>query len=208
MKLKAVATLCTRAKKLYLADGQDGIQWLGDGSSYYSLAGLPKLDEDTLKKVLDIPSHISKKMYYENKPLPVNIWALDGYETENEVNIYGFAILRNGDTYVPINCSGGAVFIDMKYLKPVEADREPIKIIEYNEHNRTYILITSGLEVQAILDPIDFVTEDFCVKFDHFAKSCRTALAVQKIKTTNAHIDIETGEIIEAEEQQDADLAV
>ena len=55
MKFSKIAALAKREKTAILMRDADGMQWLGTGSAFYLLDGMPPLDSDTVLTVMGVP---------------------------------------------------------------------------------------------------------------------------------------------------------
>ena len=68
MKLKKVASLCSKTKIFCLYDREESdgevSQWLGDSSAIYPITGLPYMDEENIYSMFDISAKQQEKIIF------------------------------------------------------------------------------------------------------------------------------------------------
>lgn len=74
MKLKKVASLCSKTKIFCLYDreesGGEVSQWLGDSSAIYPITGLPYMDEENIYSMFDISAKQQEKIIFRHQHAP------------------------------------------------------------------------------------------------------------------------------------------
>lgn len=134
MKLKKISSLCNKNKRYILYDKMDSTgkitQWLGDGNAAYPLDGLPLLNEDSLCRMFDISEKQRDNIYFDHAEWRdiINVEDTDPDETKAEEMELG--IVRNGRQQVPLMGRDGIVFIDGKYLSPLEDEIDMLMLFE------------------------------------------------------------------------------
>ena len=77
MKLKKVASLCSKTKIFCLYDreesGGEVSQWLGDSSAIYPITGLPYMDEENIYSMFDISAKQQEKIIFRHQHAPEGI---------------------------------------------------------------------------------------------------------------------------------------
>lgn len=181
MKLKKISAICAKSKTYCLLDKIDTAgqitQWLGDGSAAYPLDGLPLLDGDSLCKMFDISGERREKtrVIQDKMPERLNAEDIDTHELPVEPGEIGIA---DGEMeLLPIMTREGAVFIQKKYLSPLEDEAATLGFCQRRTRDgQVYIAVKAGLLLRAIIYPVDVVNEKFMDKLEGMVRQCRRAL--------------------------------
>ena len=124
MKLKKVAALCSSANAFCLFDRIDGdgvvTQWLGDGCCAFPLHGLPVLSEPELYRMFDVSEKKQDKIYFNHSALPEGLNVEDWCRSEVRAEDMDVTISSGGKVLMPLRFPGGLLFIQSKYLGPLE----------------------------------------------------------------------------------------
>ena len=124
MKLKKVAALCGSANAFCLFDRVDGdgvvTQWLGDGCCAFPLHGLPVLSEPELYRMFDVSEKKQDKIYFNHSALPEGLNVEDWCRSEVRAEDMDVTISSGGKVLMPLRFPGGLLFIQSKYLGPLE----------------------------------------------------------------------------------------
>lgn len=181
MKLKKIAALCNKTKNFALYDESDSAgkvsQWLGDGSAAYPLHGLPLLDEDSLCKMFDITEKKRAGLYFTRRDWGegVNVEDTDPGETALEEMELG--VICMGRELIPLMGREGIIFIDSKYLAPLEEEMGMLRMFERKTaDNRTYIAVKAGLLIRAVISPVEAVNDKFINQLYDMLRECKRAL--------------------------------
>lgn len=183
MKIKAIVSICKKAKAFRLFDNceENGLQWLGDGNAVYPLLKMPPLNEKNLFAVFDIPEKQQNKMYVTNDALPENIDFRDAVECENILTPGEMDIGYAGRVLRPLHTSQGLTFIDTKYLDPLTDYEDMLELYERTDRSgNLYIAVKSGFMLVAVILPFYAIKERFITQLRTFTRDCETAYEIQQ----------------------------
>ena len=186
MKLKKVAALCAKQGAFYLFDelGEGGElirQWLGDGRSAYPLSGLPVLYEENLCAMFDITEKKQKKCFFTRKPMPESLDVADYTSGELALNDEWPTVEHNGYVIKPLSASDDMLFIQTAYLAPLEDMADYLRFYERVDNTgQKYIVAKNGMEIAAIIMPLDTIKLGFVEKLEALAYKCRVAVERQE----------------------------
>ncbi len=155
MKIQKIQQLCKSAKRIVLYNDEDqGIQWISDGYCVFPLFNLPKLDEQSVYTLFDIPEDKRGKIYYsEEDELPRSLCYEDFYEGENVVKPEQFGIVAYGRSLEVIRGAEGATLYDKKYLSVFDDD---VMLFERLRSNGSpYIVAKEGMFVAGVIMPFE-----------------------------------------------------
>lgn len=155
MKIQKIQALCKSAKRIMIVnDSKLGIQWLSDGSAIYPLFKLPRLSEENIFAMFDIPEDKQGKIYYDERDrLPVSLDFSDTSEGEQLVTLEPFGITAYGRSLEVIRGSCGAMLIDKKYLAPFD---DGVQLYErVRIHGTPYIVAKEGMFIAGIILPFE-----------------------------------------------------
>ena len=186
MKLKKVAALCAKQGAFYLFDelGEGGElirQWLGDGRSAYPLSGLPVLYEENLCAMFDITEKKQKKCFFTRKPMPESLDVADYTSGELALNDEWPTVEHNGYVIKPLSASDDMLFIQTAYLAQLEDMADYLRFYERVDNTgQKYIVAKNGMEIAAIIMPLDTIKLGFVEKLEALAYKCRVAVERQE----------------------------
>ena len=155
MKIQKIQALCKSAKRIMIInDSKLGIQWLSDGTAIYPLFKLPRLSEENIFAMFDIPADKQGKIYYDERDrLPETLDFGDTAEGEQLVNLEPFGITAYGRGLEVFRGSEGAMLVDKKYLAPFDDS------VAYYERvrrgGRPYIVAKEGMFISGIILPFE-----------------------------------------------------
>ena len=181
MKLKKVAALCSQSGIFYLYDqidenGEVVCQWLGDGCAAYPITGLPYMDTDNICAMFDIPEKKQEKMIFRHTPAPVDINWEDTDTEEWKIDDPRLCVRHEGREMLPLRTTAGLTFIQEKYLAPLD-NLDYMNLYERrSKSGGVYIVAKIGMMVQAVIMPMDVVTDDLVDRLDELTRMCRSAL--------------------------------
>lgn len=188
MKLKKVVALCNKAKCFVLFDKIDSTgeitQWLGDGSAFYPLNGLPILDKETLFAVFDIPEKQQGEISVIRKEMPDALNVDDTDPTERAAQEGEISLLWYGSELQPLSTSKGITFIQRKYLDPLDDVMGMIRLFErVTADGQPYIVAKAGLLLAAVIMPYTAAKEPFVTQLETMARESRRILTLQEQKS-------------------------
>lgn len=100
MKLKKVASLCSKTKIFCLYDreesGGEVSQWLGDSSAIYPITGLPYMDEENIYSMFDISAKQQEKIIFRHQHAPEGINISDTDPTEHRIDEESLSLVYDG----------------------------------------------------------------------------------------------------------------
>jgi len=185
VKLKKVAALCAKTGAFYLFDemGESGElirQWLGDGRSAYPLSGLPVLGESNLCAMFDISDKKRKKCFLARKPMPESLNVEDYAKGERVLYDEWPTVEHNGYVVKPLSAGDSIVFVQTDYLSPLEDMADYLRFYErVDDTGQAYIVAKNGMEIAAVIMPVDTIKLGFVEKLEALARKCRVMLEAQ-----------------------------
>lgn len=182
MKIKQIASICKNSKSIKLYVDSNETQWLGDGGSLYPLHNVMELDEKTIYAIFDITEKQQEKIYFNviDTLDNINLEHIDKYETQLEPS--HFEIHYAGKVLQPLLTSLGIIFIDTKYLAPLEDDVELFERI--SEVGTQYIVAKLGFMIVAVIMPTNVISESLVEKLFDVARQCKIALENNESRET------------------------
>ena len=186
MKLKKVAAICAKQGAYYLFDeveesGELIRQWLGDGRSAYPLSGLPVLGEENLCAMFDITEKRRKKCVLARKPMPDSLDVEDYAKGERALYDEWPTVEHNGYVVKPLSTNDDMLFIQIAYLSPLEDMADYLRFYErVDATGQKYIVAKNGMEIAAVIMPVDTIKMGFVEKLEALAHKCRVAVEKQE----------------------------
>jgi len=188
--------------------GEIACQWLGDGNAAYPLMGLPYMDLENICTMFDIPEKKQDKLIMRQEDANSHITWGDTDPTERQLEDSMLHLRYEGRELLPLRTSAGIVFIQEKYLAPLD-DMEYMQLYERRAgDNGVYIVAKVGMVVQAVIMPMDVVSKDLIERMEELTDLCRMALTkknfmrgereraeVDRDQSTLFQVDESTGEI-------------
>ena len=186
MKLKKVASICSKTKIFCLYDreesGGEVSQWLGDSSAIYPITGLPYMDEENIYSMFDISAKQQEKIIFRHQRAPEGINLSDTDQTEHRIDEESLSLVYDGGVLKPLQTRNGISFIQNKYLSPLEDVIDMVQLYERETpQGMTYIVAKTGLFVAAVIMPYNVINEKFVYHLSALARQCSRALAEKKI---------------------------
>lgn len=186
MKLKKVAALCIRQEAFHLFDevtegGELIRQWLGNGYAIYPLSGLPVLDESNLCAMFDVSDKKRKKCFFSRKPMPESLNVEDYARGERTLYDEWPTVEHNGYVVKPLSTGDSIVFVQTAFLSPLEDMADYLRFYErVDDTGQTYIVAKNGMEIAAVIMPVDTIKLGFVEKLEALAHKCRVTLEKQE----------------------------
>lgn len=180
MKLKKVASLCSKTKIFCLYDreesGGEVSQWLGDSSAIYPITGLPYMDEENIYSMFDISAKQQEKIIFRHQHAPEGINISDTDPTEHRIDEESLSLVYDGGVLKPLQTRNGISFIQNKYLSPLEDVIDMVQLYERETpQGMTYIVAKTGLFVAAVIMPYNVINEKFVYHLSALARQCSRA---------------------------------
>lgn len=207
MKLKAIAAIFKRNKRLNILVMPNGAQWITNGFAMYSMSGMPELTPAMVLKIFDIPEDKQGEWACEVKPMPENMREIctNGfYTTESLLEPKKATIEYGGVTYSLLRNNNDIIAIDEKYLKPLYDDMEYMQFYKREFPNKCgfAIVCQNALELEAVIMPI-VLAEEMAKELLEIGKYYNSARYkaisenMRKSVTQSIPIDPETGEVLD-----------
>lgn len=187
MKIKKIAALCSRAGTFRLYDKVDQVgvvtQWLGDGNAIYPLLGAPMLDENSLCAVFDITEKKKENLSILHEEMPQTVNTNDMFRGDFHMDTGRVSICYDGATILPLRAKDGIVFIQEKYLEPLEDEGDLLELYERKFPNgEPYVAVKAGMMLRAIICTYK-VNGEFASLLETIAHGCRKGLEKNSPKT-------------------------
>lgn len=181
MKLKRIAALCQKSKRYILCNIIDSAgtitQWLGDNNAAYPLHGLPQLDRDSLCKMFDISEKQKDNVYIGLEEMPKGINTKDTDPAERPVEEERLGFIHYGKELILLKTQEGIVFIQEKYLSPLEDELDALVFYERKkETGQVYIAVKAGLMLRAVIMPCEVVNLPFIDQLEKILRECKRVL--------------------------------
>ena len=157
MKLKKVAALCNSVSIYRLYDhldknSGDVTQWLGDGGAIYPLDGLPLLSEQELYRMFDVPEKKQGKSYFGKEAIPEELNVNDWCYGEKLAEDMGVTITYNGTALLPLRYADGILYIQSKYMSPLEDQADFLQLYVRRMQNGTpYVAAKAGMLITGVI---------------------------------------------------------
>ncbi len=155
MKIQKIQSLCKSAKRIIIFnDADEGIQWISDGYCLFPLLNLPRLTEDNIYALFDIPEDKRGKIFFEEREeLPKSLCFEDYFEGECAVKPEAFGIVAYGRALEIIRGAEGAILYDKKYFSVFDDD--VILFERLRPAGSPYIVAKEGMFVAGVIMPFD-----------------------------------------------------
>lgn len=177
MKLKKISQLCNKQKAYIIYDkptrNGDATQWLGDGCAAYPLDGLPLLDTDSLCRMFDISKEQRDKMLIQQTAKPDGVCMDDAGPEECKAERMEPGIVRGGREFIPLMTRAGIVFIQKKYLAPLDDEGVMLEFYERRTPGgQIYIAIKTGMLCRGLVFPVEIVDDKFVHQLEDMQREC------------------------------------
>ena len=126
--------------------------------------------------MFDIPEKKREKLIFRHDPAPVSVNWDDTAQAERKIDDPKLCVRWEGREMLPLRTSAGITFIQEKYLAPLD-NLDYVNLYERrSESGGLYIAAKVGLMIQAVIMPMDVITDDFVDKLDELTRMCRPAM--------------------------------
>lgn len=166
MKLKAIAKLCKSNKFIYTVDETEDSFWLGNGKAIYLISGLPKMTNEHLMVMFEVPEKDKPKYHFSNNSkFTSQLDRRDIIESESIAERLEVTIQYCGYELYPLKTETGLVCIESDYLKPLADAEQGFELyLRYTDKCKPYIVAKEGMFIKAVILPCNVVEKFFCQK--------------------------------------------
>lgn len=181
MKLKKVAAICGKTGIFQLIDqveenGEIVCQWLGDAAAFYPISGLPYMGMDNICAMFDVPEKKREKLLFRHGNATDSINWEDTDAGERQLDEPKLCVRHGGREMLLLRTSEGVTFIQEKYLEPLD-NLDYLRLYERKiKGGGLYIVAKIGMVIQAVIMPMDVLTDSFVDNLDELTRMCRAAL--------------------------------
>ncbi len=195
MKLKRVGAICSASGNYYLtnqknAAGDIVYQWLGDGYAAYPLAGLPLMDTENICTMFDITDKKREKLVMHMTDAPETMNWDDTDRLERQLAEPKLCVRYDGRDILPLETSEGVVFIQEKYLAPLDSLEYMQPFERRSTGGRLYIAAKIEMLIQAVIMPMNLPDKSFMNLLNNLTSQCRDTMR----RRETLHIVREGGE--------------
>lgn len=182
MKIKKIAAMCKRKKRVIIYERKTGSgtvqQYIGDESAAYPVYGIPRMSKENLMTIFDIPVNEWETWFVSVYEMPEELNAMDTDSGERLTVSSWWPVTYGGKVLIPMGTrSGGIVFLEESYLDPLSDCKGGVECYERkDDRGKIYIAVKSGLYLQAIITPVDLLSEDFVSIAQDFGCRCEKEL--------------------------------
>lgn len=170
---KKVASICKKSKSMLLATSKDNTQWVGQGSAFYSIAGLPQMTVPEVMNALDYTDD-EKAKFTEMAPIDLDKNISDAYSEEilaDEIK----AVYHNAVKYLMVKAGGRVILINSEYLIPVKHEAQTGYYVRLKENGDAFLCIKVGMLAEAIVMDSCFTESEIRALIDGM-KSIETSI--------------------------------
>lgn len=183
MKIKKIAAICSREGVFHLASKTDreGVvtQWLGDGGAFYPLLGAPVLDEAGLCAMFDITGKKRESTIVRCDEMSKRLNVDDLNPEDIRLTPEELSICYHNATIIPLRGTAGTLYIQEKYLEPLDDEKKLLELFSRTANGRTYVVVKAGMMVRGVIGPY-LVSQGLADKLDAIAWACKEELIRQK----------------------------
>ena len=211
MKIKSIAAICKKGKQVVLYNRYESggtlQQYIGDGMTAYPVSGLPKLDEESILTIFDVPEKQREDWFVRVRDVPEGINFEDTDANEKMIERDNLSIIFSGHTLKPLQTRRGLVFIESRYLSPVSDVLDVLELYERITSGGTpYIVAKAGILLQAVIMPFDVINQQFVESLQRLTEQCAVSLSLRQQEAERAkaaepeqyslNVDPETSEVV------------
>ena len=156
MKLKTIASIFNRNKRLIIHTAQNGEQWISNGIAAYSLNGMPQLTPEIVLRIFDVPADKQAKWLCEECDLPSVISFADATDGEVEIEPLKINIERFGINYwlFPNPNKQRIYSFNEDFIKPLLDEPDYLTYYKRETVSGGFVLACKiGMELKAIIAP-------------------------------------------------------
>ena len=161
MIIKNLAARCRKRKRIDIfSDKARDIQWIGDGSAYYPMYGIPWVDKEQVLFLFDVPEkNRTETIVIEKGNIQKALDVSDG-AADNEAVAINLPMFFGGKMIYPAITSQGIAFYDADAFNPIK-DTEDAKLYErYTDKGELYFVAKAGMMVEAVILPLNIKAKE------------------------------------------------
>lgn len=178
MKLQKIKSICKEARRILLFEAAS-YQWISNGYAAYPCYNLPRLNEENIFAIFDIPDSDKGKIIFNEQAAPEKLDFEDNHPGEVLLERYPLAIRSHGQILLPLNFAGQVVYINEKFLAPFSDVKEGYELYgRIDSDGKPYVAVKTGMILLGIISRSDVVTrnEDFVPTLREFLDSAETEM--------------------------------
>lgn len=161
MGIKKIEAICKAARRIAVLWGEE-CQWIGDGSAFYPVHGLPPMTESNIFALFDISEDKQSKFLFSESDMPTVYDFSDSCESEVPLVREGISLIWHGAELIPLKTSEGITFVNRRYLKPLEDGENEYILCERTAKNgQVYIVAKQGFLIAGVIMPSMVVDKEF-----------------------------------------------
>jgi hypothetical protein len=154
MKLKTIASIFNRNKRLTIYTAPNGEQWLSNGAAMYSLRGMPRMSPGIILRIFDVPPDKQNKWICNESEMPTTINYEDSTDTETDIEPLKINIEWLGDNYWLFPDGRRIYSFNEDYIKPILDEPDYLTFHKRETAGGGFVLTCKiGLEIKAIIAP-------------------------------------------------------
>lgn len=194
MGIKKIEAICKAARRIVVLWGGE-CQWIGDGSAFYPVYGLPILTEENIFTMFDIPEDKRSKFVFTETEMPATYNFSDQCDSEVPLVREEISVIRYGMTLIPFKTSEGITYVDRRYLKPLEDGENEYVLCERTAKNgQVYIVAKQGFLLAGVIMPAAAVDKAFVEQLKTLYKLSAVKLTSGAQEPVQMNIDLEEDE--------------
>lgn len=163
MKIKDIAPILKKHNNNIYFYQQANTVYLANSYVAYAVYGLPKMTDEHVLTILDVPESDRDVVFASISPRVRNLFESEDYQ-ETQLERSPLLVEYLGTMYEPIIGTKGLLLINVKYLKPFNALTEGYTLYEeYNpQDNEIVIRVKAGMITVGIISPSNnTITDNF-----------------------------------------------
>jgi hypothetical protein len=216
MKLKTIASIFNRNKRLIIYTAPNGEQWISNGFAAYSLRGMPYLTPEVALRIFDVPADKHNKWICEESELPAAIGFEDNVPGEADIEPLKINIEYFGVNYWLFPDGRRIYSFNEDYIKPLLDEPDYLTYHKRETSGGGFVLACKvGFELKAIICPMTLHDkEDYTAEIERIAQLYKnTAAEMERDRVVNAayeiygaakaepppEVDPDTGEVLDGQ---------
>ncbi|MCH5207568.1 MAG: hypothetical protein J1F04_01680 [Oscillospiraceae bacterium] len=150
IRKKKVAALCKKFGRLYVVTSANGVQWIGYGTTFYKMEGMPQMKPVEYAAAFDFSEKDINDSIIEDYG---SLGDLTNDDCAEEIIVDGepSAFVYKGETYYCYAVQGRAVIIPAAQLAPIVENEYTNFCIRETSNKKTVLCVKQGLCAEAII---------------------------------------------------------
>lgn len=176
MKLKQIESILKRNKNVIMYDA-GGVQWLSDGAALYPVFGMPKLSEENLLTMWDVPEDKRSKWHF-HVASSIGQDIRDTVEGEYIAKRDMSPVCFKGEIVEPLEMEEGVIFISQRYLRPFDDIENGYELyIRHSSGGVPYVVVKEGYVLVGAVMPMMVIDKAFVDELERLLELSKMALA-------------------------------